>query len=297
VILGFDESLDNCLLGREAVPAEWRDRQQITFELAEAFLRLHTAEKCRFEPIGVAQAWSPASFAESVSVLQKQGYRYIALGGLVPLRTQEILAGLSAANEVRSPDTKFHLLGVTRLDAFHRFEELGAVSFDSTSPLRQAFKDDKDNYYTLERTYTALRVPQVEGNPRLARLIRSGQVDMTQARSLESACLDLLKRYDATGTGLELTLTALLEYDRLCESGKDRTPSYRETLEAMPWKHCECEICLALGIHVVLFRGAERNRRRGFHNLHAFHRRLERKRDLSPLGIGTDVTPASLGRP
>ena len=31
------------------------------------------------------------------------------------------------------------------------------------------------------------------------------------------------------------------------------------------------------GIHVVIFRGTERNKRRGFHNLHIFNHRLQEK--------------------
>ena len=37
-------------------------------------------------------------------------------------------------------------------------------SLDSTSPFRQAFKDDKDNYYTPDGNYVALRIPPSEGN-------------------------------------------------------------------------------------------------------------------------------------
>jgi hypothetical protein len=33
-------------------------------------------------------------------------------------------------------------------------------------------------------------------------------------------------------------------------------------------------VCRALGVHVVIFRGAERNRRRGFHNLFVLRNRL-----------------------
>ena len=45
----------------------------------------------------------------------------------------------------------------------------------------------------------------------------------------------------------------------------------------LAWKHCGCTICKEIGIEVVLFRGAERNRRRGFHNLAVFCQRLGRE--------------------
>ena len=44
------------------------------------------------------------------------GYSYIALGGMVPLKTAEILACLEAVKDVRRPETKLHLLGISRLE-------------------------------------------------------------------------------------------------------------------------------------------------------------------------------------
>ncbi len=64
------------------------------------------------------------------------------------------------------PDTRLHLLGVTRTENLREFERMGVASFDSTSPLRQAFKDDRDNYYTpWTRTFTAVRIPRWRGTP------------------------------------------------------------------------------------------------------------------------------------
>jgi hypothetical protein len=64
----------------------------------------------------------------------------------------------------------------------------------------------------------------------------------------------------------------------LCdEKRKDRTDAYRETLEDRPWRACSCGICEHVGIDVAVFRGAERNKRRGFHNLYVFNQRLRRE--------------------
>src|SRR5207245_2562752 len=105
------------------------------------FLARHRSAGLRFIPLGVAQGWSPRSYATAVQALQAMGYRYVALGGMVPLKTREILECLKATEEVRRSETQLHLLGVTRLDQIERFRRFGVVSFDSTSPLRQAFKD------------------------------------------------------------------------------------------------------------------------------------------------------------
>ena len=57
------------------------------------------------------------------------------------------------------------------------------ASFDSTSPLRQAFKHDRENYYTAEKFYAAVRVPQVEGNNKLQQRIISGAVKQEEAQT------------------------------------------------------------------------------------------------------------------
>lgn len=46
---------------------------------------------------------------------------------------------------------------------------------------------------------------------------------------------------------------------------------YKLTLRAEPWRDCNCPICKELGIEVIIFRGNNRNRRRGFHNMHQFY--------------------------
>lgn len=50
---------------------------------------------------------------------------------------------------------------------------------------------------------------------------------------------------------------------------------YFELLQARPWKMCDCEVCTELGIDVAIFRGNNRNRRRGFHNTRNFYDQFE----------------------
>jgi hypothetical protein len=272
-----------------SVPPEIRERQAITLQLAMEFFDRHHKSKPKFSAVGVAQGWSPQSYAIAVKALQEMGYRYVALGGMVPLKTPEILASLEAIADVRKPSTKLHLLGVTRTEAIPRFASYGVASFDSTSPLRQAFKDDSDNYYTLDGAYTAVRIPQVEGNPTLQKLVLSGVVDQGLARRLEKACLAAMRDFEAGKRKVDEVVGLLLEYEELARPHRSKSPvskrrqtsdnesAYREVLEAAPWRRCPCEVCRKLGHHVILFRGAERNRRRGFHNLYVFYRRLQRE--------------------
>jgi hypothetical protein len=280
VILAYQPNLD--LPGNlpDDVPREHSERQQLTLQLAQEFLQGHQSQGLRFEPLGVAQGWSPKSYASAVDSLQKMGYTYVALGGMVPLKTKEILSCLAAIDDVRRAETRLHLLGVTRTEHIPTFASHGVASFDSTSPLRQAFKDDKDNYYTLDRTYTAVRVPQVEGNPALMRKISSGQVSQEKARALEKAALTALRRYESGEQSIDTTLDAVAEYDTFCDPRKNHREIYHEVLSDRPWAYCPCDVCHRLGYHVILFRGAERNRRRGFHNVWVFYRRLKRELGL-----------------
>lgn len=272
------------------VPPQMLQRQEVTLHLAKEFFDRCRKSKPGFKPLGVAQGWSPKSYARAVSKLQKMGYDYIALGGMVPLKTPEILASLAAVSSVRKSNVKLHLLGVTRTEHVGKFGEQGVASFDSTSPLRQAFKDDRDNYYAPSRNYTAIRIPQVDGNPTLGKLILSGAVSQSRARELEKACLTAMQAYEAGKTSVDRVVAVLLEYEDLARPHKSESAiskkrrkvaeneaAYREVLTDAPWRRCPCEVCRALGYHVILFRGAERNRRRGFHNLWVFYRRLQRE--------------------
>lgn len=286
MILGFDADEESQLPGIDAVPPDWRNRQEITLSRAREFLAQCTTQKVSFTPIAVAHGWSPSSYASAFSELQKQGYGVIALGALVPLRTPAILSILESVSSVRKPETQIHLLGITRVQHVPEFASYGVTSFDSTSALRQAFKDERDNYHTMDRTYTAIHIPQVDANPKLARRIRSGEVDHDEARRLERECLAAVAGFDRGAGALEETLAVLRDYAALNDDSDSkvqlRVERYRESLEAAPWRECPCEICQKIGYHVILFRGTERNRRRGFHNVHVLYRKLRRTIEEMP---------------
>lgn len=280
---GFDEgvSVDHVILGyapqadASSVNPEWRVRQRITLELAATFLDEVNSRGTPFEPLGAAQGWSPESYAASVTRLQEIGYKRIAMGGMVPLKTRDILDVLRAVSSILNPDTQLHLLGVTRVDTMHEFARLGATSFDSTTAMRQAFMDDRHNYHTAGSAYTAVRIPQVDGNPRLKRAILSGDVPQQEALKLERSALKAVREYGAHRVGLKDTLEAVVAYEQLVTGGKKNyVAMYRDTLSDRPWEACDCTICDDLGIEVVVFRGTERNKRRGFHNLHVLNQKV-----------------------
>jgi hypothetical protein len=277
VILGYNDKLASF----HDAPKEWRQRFDITLNYAKEFLDKAKKAKLHFKPVGAVQGWNPESYARGVTAMQEMGYDYIALGGMVPLRNHEVLASLEAIHAIRRPSTRLHLLGITRLEELKALQKYGVYSFDSTSPLKKAFMDDKDNYYTPDRTYTAIRVPQVGENTTLKKRILSGEIDQRRALAMEKNCMQGLKAFENGAISVEPLVDYLREYEALWHGEKDDSSRYRETLINAPWRKCPCGVCKQLGIHVLIFRGAERNRRRGFHNLHALRDRLDR--DLANL--------------
>lgn len=277
---GFDYgiSLDHVILGyqtdpKKEVPSDWIERHKMTLDLASDFLAL-SAGVPNFKPLGAAQGWSPESYRDSVDQLQRMGYDYVAIGGLVPLKTREILEVLQAVSTVRKSKTKIHLLGISRLESFEAFDAHGVASLDSTAPLKQAFMDDKNNYHTPDGVFTAIRIPQVDGNPQLRRSILAGRINLSKALQLEREAMSAVQAYAKRKGNVDSAIEALRTYEQVWNGKNDSSVRSRATLEARPWEKCPCSICRTIGVHVVLFRGADRNRRRGFHNLFVLHNRL-----------------------
>lgn len=69
---------------------------------------------------------------------------------------------------------------------------------------------------------------------------------------------------------------------------EDNRTGYAELLRTRPWEECDCPICEAHGIEVAIWRGNNRNRRRGFHNIYRFYREFD-----EALPKTLVVTPAS----
>jgi hypothetical protein len=281
---GFDSgiSVDHVILAYDAgapladAPEEWRERRLISLRLADQFLSAVQNTDSPVVPVGAAQGWGPASYADSVAELQKMGYERIALGGMVALKTRDILACLQAVDAVRGPQVELHLLGVTRVEAMAEFAAYGVSSFDSTSPFRQAFMDDRNNYYAPGGNYVALRVPQVDGNPALKRNILAGRVSQREAVSAERECLRLLRAFDKGFCTVGEVLDGLTSYEAITNARKSYAVEYARTLQDRPWKRCCCSLCQEHGIEMVIFRGTERNKRRGFHNLSVFKSKLDK---------------------
>jgi hypothetical protein len=272
--LGFDlgVSIDHLIFTE--LESEKERRWEITVENARQFKQLHRRRRYTFTPIGVAQGWDPASYQRAARALMKMGYDYIAVGGLVRSRTADIMRVLAAVQQVLKPNTRVHLFGVNRPEHVVQFASLGVTSFDSASRLRRAWMDGRRNYFRGEKAYTAIRIPEARG------LAKSTGLEEAYVVRLERNALRRLWAYDQGRVSLKAALQAALAYAELSGHLTEQIQAdYRETLEQQPWKQCPCEICRALGIDVVIFRGNNRNRRRGFHNTWQLYQQLQALRN------------------
>lgn len=287
----FDCDLANP--SERAVDAAIRQRFAITLANAEVFLGLVKREGMPFEPLGPVQGWSPKSMAEAAHRLERMGYRYLAIGGLVPLKVDAIKAVLTAIRERIRPETDIHLLGFAKADSIQEFTGFGITSFDSTSPLIRAFKDEKANYYSegsdgrLEY-YTAIRIPQATENARLMQGIKRGQFSAEDLLRRERRALHEVRAYDRGASSAEATLDAVMDYHQFLLRGDGTGAAQQDkalyktaalvqrTLEHKPWKDCDCAVCRDIGVEVIIFRSSNRNKRRGMHNLGVYHRHLSK---------------------
>ncbi|ENQ1006287.1 tRNA-guanine transglycosylase DpdA [Pseudomonas aeruginosa] len=273
-------------------------RYNITQENAREFLRLTIEAGRPFEPLGAVQGWSPKSMAAAAKSLEDMGYRYLAIGGLVPLKVEQIHEVLKELRAAIKPETNIHLLGFAKAERIHEFTNYGITSFDSTSPLIRAFKDAKANYYLENSTdnldyYTAIRIPQAIENPRLMQGIKRGVLSAEELQLKEAIALKSLREYDKGIISYELAVCALADYLRLTLSGSITSATELEkevaknirlitpTLIDKPWQKCQCSICKSAGVETIIFRASNRNKRRGFHNLGVYHRHLQRTLEKS----------------
>lgn len=284
IIFDFEEEFATGLAGGSD---EAKRRFEITLSNAAEFLR-STRKLCKpFTPLGVIQGWSPGSMAEAAKRLVKMGYRYLAVGGTVPLKAAQIKACLRAIRSQIPPDIALHILGFAKADEIETFVPFRIASFDSTSPLIRAFKDNRKNYYLRREDgrldyYTAIRIPQALENTKLLRLVKQGTFHQEDLVMLERRALDTVRAYDRGEAELEETLAATVAYgtpailgmpiDQVARSRalEELRNQYRRTLSARPWKRCSCVICQAVSVEVIIFRASNRNKRRGIHNLGVF---------------------------
>lgn len=266
---------------RKLTKAERQDRVKLSRANAEAFFVHHRACGARFIPVGTIQGLDAKSYAAQIPEYAEIGYRYVALGGLVPRSDADVLDVVKhvadAVKRLARP-MWIHLFGVYRPKLQEHFRQLGVDSFDSATYFRKAWLRSDQNYLAVDGSwYAAIRVPPTSDARTLARLQESGTT-ATDLAAMERKAMDALHAYDRGDVGVEDCLEAVLSYDKHLARAelldKNLIEAYRRTLVDKPWKACSCAMCSQLGIDVLVFRGFNRNKRRGAHNTLQLFRRV-----------------------
>ena len=275
---------------------ESKRRYEVTLGLAEEFINEHRRQGASFTPIGVVQGWSRESMASAAQALLNMGFRYLAIGGLAPLKISNIRAAVASVHAaiVAQSDARIHLLGFAKAEHVGELGQYRVASFDSTSPLLRAFKDSTRNYWSLSENgelgyYTAIRVPQAHKNVTLQHRVKRGEVTQEELVAAEAGALDALREFDKGQVELGETLDRVMAYSRYSLESKSLTGlelkrkiqqlrmAYEVTLSAKPWQRCGCAVCTNCAIEVVIFRASNRNKRRGMHNMGIFHSYVQRR--------------------
>jgi hypothetical protein len=116
--------------------------------------------------------------------------------------------------------------------------------------------------------------------------IKQGIFNAEDLQKREAIALTALRMFDREEETLEATIEAVMDYqqfltldgdsDKHQKTLKKTRERVERTLKDAPWKKCGCDICLDIGVDVIIFRSANRNRRRGFHNLGVYHQHVQR---------------------
>jgi hypothetical protein len=212
----------------------------------------------RYVLMASVQGLEIEDYLRSFKVLYNVGFRHFAIGGLAKRETEfirRLLEKLKQLLREYRDVIKIHMLGIARISVIPILEELldyvEEVSFDNATFLRMSWTRTVGNYVLPDgRIYTSIRI-----------------------REQDQQLLDKLLQYDNGAISFE-EITSILGR-RLSERGEIHyLPYYIATLRDKPWHECNCSLCKALGINIVIFRGNNRNRRRGFHNVYVFSKLL-----------------------
>src|SRR5690606_9313403 len=245
--------------------AEARRRQELTLSLAGEFKRLAPALGTGFTPVGVIQGWSPQSMASAAAALVKMGFDYLAIGGMARSETSDILAALELINTVIGVKrVGLHVLGFGKIEDAPRLRDAGATSFDTTSPLLRAFKDDKRNYFVTDggtlNHFTAIRIPQASDDKHARRSAAARTLGQEALLEAEASAMQALRDYAARQADLESSLAAVMHYAEIVFADDARSPeqnrhrfsqleqAYTRTLAARPWEACHCRVCREIGV-------------------------------------------------
>ena len=233
----------------------------------------------------IFQALTPGNYICQLHEYIEMGYRHIAFGGLVPRSDKEIVEILQALTEARKQLPSaindllwIHLFGVFRPKIQAEVRRAGISSFDSATYFRKAWLRSDQNYLGPDgKWYAAIRVPPTS-DPRTVKRLEDSGVSLKELKKLEKNALNALHEFADGNRSIGWTLRAVQQYDFLLSRSDDHSENlleaYRKTLEGRIWEKCSCKVCASIGIDALIFRGYNRNKRRGAHNTQLLYNSL-----------------------
>ena len=260
-------------------------RMYLTRDYAERFLSICRKEGYDFVPLGVIQGISVRTFVARLHEYLDMGYEHIALGGLVPRSDRDILSILCAVRKALQTRTRtrrknlwIHLFGILRPKLQPIFKELGVSSFDSASYFRKAWLRSDQNYIAPDasRWYGTIRVP-ISSSRRMRQAAIAEGLSEDELANMESDCLTAIEACNTSPSAARSVTESIDQYGPLLERKGEENhfgDKHALLLKDRPWEKCACPFCRSAGIHVVVFRGASRNKRRGLHNTWVFYHRM-----------------------
>lgn len=257
-------------------------RMRITYENGiKSYREWLRNYKNDYQLVVVVQGQNIDDYLKMYNDYVKHGVRHLAFGGLVrsptPFITSLIEELLKKIKESQVIPAYLHFFGLARFSLFPRFQEFEEldiqIGFDSASYLRKAWLSSPStqlNYLSLERGgYAAIRIPF--WTRKLSKKKETPREKVESIQKLEQECLVKLRMYGKDEIDIESVLQSLSRFNAELGGKPELINFYKRTLQEKPWKECDCPICRSIGIEVVIFRGNNRNRRRGFHNTYVFY--------------------------
>ncbi|ELY95132.1 queuine tRNA-ribosyltransferase tRNA-guanine transglycosylase [Natrialba hulunbeirensis JCM 10989] len=162
-----------------------------------------------------------------------------------------------------------------------------------------AFREDFEYGRELQASFSE----NLRGD--LVKLLRKDDPDdpvpFAEYTALLNTATEVLEQFQEATSILD-SADAVSDYDRVWAivqeyatwiGDDDLLAEYQETLRERPWEKCDCPICRKHSIEVCIFRGNDRNRRRGFHNTRRFYDEFEE--NLPKILVATKGTASLSG--
>ena len=260
-------------------------RMYLTRDNADEFLQISRRRAYGFIPLGVIQGIGPRSYVDRLHEYLDMGYTHVALGGLVPRTDRDILEivcevrrALQARTRERRENVWLHLFGILRPKLQPIFAELGVSSFDSASYYRKSWLRSDQNYLAPDGRswYGTIRVP-ISTSKRMRQAALGRGLTEAQLAELERECLATIEACNDHPDATNQLVKSIDQYGPLLQRKSENNHFDEEhalLLKDRPWEKCSCPFCRSAGIHAVVFRGASRNKRRGFHNTWVFYHKV-----------------------